>query len=91
MQYKIQISGGFIGISQNFEGELLMSESKKQSLKKILDQDIPIESNENLRDSFLYNLKLEVDGKSYSKNFNDANIPIEIIELIDEIKNRKTN
>jgi len=89
MKYKIQISGGFIGILQKFEGELLMSESKKQVLKKILDQDISVDSNENLRDSFLYNLKLEVDGKNYSKSFNDANIPIEIIELVNEIRNKE--
>jgi len=89
MKYKIRISGGFIGISQSFEGELLMSESKKQILKKVLDQDISVEANQNLRDSFLYNLKLEIDGKSYSKSFNDANIPIEIIELVDEIKNKE--
>lgn len=89
MQYKIQISGGFIGISQKFEGELLMSESKKQTLKKILDQHISEESNENLRDTFLYNLTLAFDEKSYSKNFNDSNIPKEIMELIDEIKNKE--
>lgn len=89
MQYNIQISGGFVGITQNFEGTLLISESKKQRLKKILDQDISVESNENLRDAFLYKIILEIDEKSYTKSFNDANIPKEIMDLIDEIKNKE--
>jgi hypothetical protein len=89
MEYKIKISGGFVGVSQNFEGKLLLSESKEQTLKKLLDQDFPVESNKNLRDTFLYDLNLKVDGKSYSNSFNDANIPIEIIELIDEIKKKE--
>jgi len=90
MKYNLNISGGFVGISQNFEGEFLMSEQKEQALKNILNQDNLVKSNENLKDSFLYSLKLEVDGESYSKSYNDSNIPIEIIELMDEIRKKKS-
>ncbi len=89
MFYKIQISGGFAGVLQEFIGELAVTEEKKVALKSALNIKKHAEINKNLRDTFNYSIQLEIDNKLYKKTFDDISIPEEIIELIAEVKKKQ--
>jgi len=75
-----------MGGLQELKGELMLNDLKKEKLKQIFDRTTRMDVNENLRDAFEYTFTLKIDNKLYKATFNDSDIPVDLRDLIDEIK-----
>ncbi|WP_117879854.1 protealysin inhibitor emfourin [Aureibaculum luteum] len=90
MFYNIHISGGFANIQREYEGKLDIDIQQKENLKKVLNNPNLVNENKNLTDAFVYDVKLNIDGKIYGATFNESTIPQEIVNLVDEIEKSTT-
>ncbi|PID68903.1 MAG: hypothetical protein CR989_03930 [Flavobacteriales bacterium] len=86
MEYEIKISGGFAGLTQSYKGKKKLSPTEKKALIKAFKKAKETKENKKLRDAFHYRIKLKLDDKIYLSNFSDANLPMPLREIIQELQ-----
>lgn len=80
MNYKIKTEGGFTGIPQIFEGEMVLSSEETAKLLSLMKQSF--KANENLRDGMTYVVEIRYAGEVCTAVFNDNNIPALIRKMM---------
>lgn len=89
MEYEIKISGGFAGITQEYKGEEKLSDPEKKALAEAFKNLDKPKENKQLRDAFHYRIKLKLDGKTFTGEFTDANLPPQLRLLVQNVSKKK--
>ena len=73
MNYKIQVEGGFMGISKVYQGSLDLSSDEMDELIALMELDF--KKDEYLRDGLIYNVELSDENHTLMGVFDEKNVP----------------
>ena len=83
MKYSIFINGGFVGIPQEYEGNMQLDADDKEELLRAIEKKVAL--SDELRDGFTYHIKLEDEAQEYKAIFDEKNLPEPVLKLIQKI------
>jgi hypothetical protein len=84
MKYQIKVEGGFTGITKEYNGEMYFSPDERKVIVKSFQNPVKV-NNTRLRDAFVYSFTLRDGATLYTANFDEANLPIILREILARI------
>ncbi|MGB5820597.1 MAG: hypothetical protein WBG90_14025 [Saonia sp.] len=88
MNYQLFIEGGFMGISQEYKGEVTLGEVSKDILVQTMKGPMK-RSNTKLRDGLKYKLVLLDGDRTYEREYDESNLPEPVRVFIKSELNKK--
>lgn len=71
---------------REYQGDIALKPGEEEKIVESLN-DKPVPMNEKLRDGLVYNLKLNIGKNTFQRVFDESNIPFQLRDFIDRIKN----